>query len=136
MVQMTLPTNYEMTRNQNNVCLNACQGDATKVLCVCSAGVLRSPTMANVLNQTFGYNTRAVGTIIGFALIPLTEALICWADEIVFVDFDTYDALDVVIKEDITEYGCKITYLNIPDDYDYNDPILKDIIIQQYAASQ
>lgn len=133
---MTLPTNYEITRNQHNVCLNAYQGDAKKVVCVCSAGVLRSPTMASVLNQSLGYNTRAVGTAIGFALIPLTEALICWADEIVFTDFDTFDTLDIVIKEDIEEYGCKVTLLDIPDDYDYNDPVLRDVIIQQYATSQ
>ena len=76
------------TRNQLSNVSNYFQGNAKKVLCVCSAGLLRSPTVANVLHQELGYNTRAVGTAKEYALIPITEALVAWADEIVFVDED------------------------------------------------
>ena len=65
---------------------NPFQGKAKKVLCVCSAGLLRSPTLANVLHRQFGFNTRAVGYCQEYALIPISQALIWWADEIVFVN--------------------------------------------------
>lgn len=38
---------------------NRFQTKTKKVLCVCSAGLLRSPTLANVLNLKYGFNTRA-----------------------------------------------------------------------------
>ena len=41
---------------------NPYQGDFKKVLCVCSAGLLRSPTAAWVLsNAPFNFNTREIG---------------------------------------------------------------------------
>lgn len=42
---------------------NSAQGRFRKVLCVCSAGVLRSPTAAWVFsNAPFNCNTRSAGT--------------------------------------------------------------------------
>lgn len=42
---------------------NSAQGRFRKVLCVCSAGVLRSPTAAWVFsNAPFNFNTRSAGT--------------------------------------------------------------------------
>lgn len=63
---------------------NIYQGKFKRVLCVCSAGLLRSPTAAFVLSQEpYNYNTRAAGLIKEFALVPVDEVLIRWADEIV-----------------------------------------------------
>jgi predicted protein tyrosine phosphatase len=53
-----------------------------RVLCVCSAGLLRSPTMARVLQEEYGYNTRAAGVDFDFALVPMDWALVEWAQEI------------------------------------------------------
>ena len=78
-------------------CKNPYQGDAKKVLCVCSAGLLRSPTAAVVLNREYGYNTRACGTEVGHALIPLDETLMHWADEIVVMDRDQIGSISVTI---------------------------------------
>ena len=72
------------TKNANLVVSNPYQGDYHKVLCVCSAGCLRSPTAAVVLAQEpFNFNTRSAGVYDGMAiairLISLTPAEIAWS---------------------------------------------------------
>ena len=62
-------------------CKNPYQGDYKKILCVCSAGLLRSPTIAYVLGE-MGFNTRAAG-IYDYALISVDDVLLDWADVIV-----------------------------------------------------
>ena len=52
-------SNYNRLGNSRNIY----QGKDKRVLCVCSAGLLRSPTAANVLHKEFGYNTRACGSL-------------------------------------------------------------------------
>ena len=48
---------------------NRYQGEYKRVLCVCSAGLLRSPTAALVLSQEpYNFNTRAAGLDEAFAL--------------------------------------------------------------------
>lgn len=132
---MSLPSNYYATRNQVGVVNNPHQGNATKVLTVCSAGVLRSPTLANLLSKYFNFNCRAVGALHQFALIPISEALIDWADEIVFMDDESYDVLDQVIKEDILNASAKVITLNIPDIYDYGTVELESILLEEYSKS-
>lgn len=70
---------------------NPYQGSARRVLCVCSAGLLRSPTTAVVLaNEPFNYNTRAAGTSDEFALVPVDQALLTWANEIVCMQLEHF----------------------------------------------
>ena len=58
-------------RNRLHNATNPYQGSYKKVLCVCSAGMLRAPTAAVVLSRPpYDFNTRAVGTDLGTALIP------------------------------------------------------------------
>ena len=76
------------TKNQLAIVNNEYQGNYTRTLCVCSAGLLRSPTTAAVLQKEFGRNTRSAGTM-DYALIPISEALIMWADEIVVMEHTT-----------------------------------------------
>ena len=122
-------------RNQIGNVNNPFQGSAKKVLCVCSAGLLRSPTLANVLHRELGYNTRAVGTSQEYALTPITEAHVAWADEIVFVDDGCKVYLDKEDWELIEEWGVKVVTLDVEDKYDYNEKELKDILFQQYLAT-
>jgi predicted protein tyrosine phosphatase len=103
---------------------NPYQGKTKKVLCVCSAGLLRSPTAANVLHREYGYNTRAVG-VFDYALIILDDVHCYWADEIVVVDKD----LASYIPEKFQDI---VTILDIPDTYSYMDKELQEIIIEQY----
>lgn len=111
---------------------NRFQTDATKVLCVCSAGLLRSPTLANVLHQEYGCNTRACGTNEEFALIPMSEALIAWADLIVFVEKHLFDNLSKEVLETIEKHGTQHICLNIPDRFPWNDEELRDLLYAQY----
>ncbi len=126
---------FTATRNQMANITNPYQGSTKKVLCVCSAGLLRSPTLANVLNESLGYNTRACGTAENFALIPITEALIHWADEIVFVDEDCKAYLSEEAKEEIQIGDAKVVTLDIEDSHNYNSLTLRVSLLEEYLAS-
>lgn len=116
---------YEMNRIAN--CGNPFQGKSKKVLCVCSAGLLRSPTAAEVLSrEPFGFNTRAAGLVKQFALIPVDEVLLAWADEIVCMEIE-----HVEILREKTEKP--IICLEIEDSFRFRDPKLIKAIQRQYA---
>lgn len=123
-------------RNQLANVGNRFQTEAKKVVVVCSAGLLRSPTAANVLHIKYGFNTRAVGADKEFALIPLTQALIWWADEIVFVNRDAFLTLDREEKDELESVGVKVIILNIEDDFDWMDVSLRCAILEQYEAKR
>ena len=117
------------TRNQmHNIC-NPFQGKEKKVLTVCSAGLLRSATLQNMLIKEYGYNVRNCGTE-DYALIPISEALVKWADEIVFVNLENFNR----VRFDLEEYGLieKTIVLDIPDIYEFNNPKLVEICKSQY----
>lgn len=109
---------------------NKFQGSAKRVLCVCSAGLLRSPTAANVLHKEHGYNTRAAGIAEEYALIPVDAVLIEWADEIVWVEQKVFDTAWELF-EDKLKHKRNIV-LAIPDSFVWGDPELKAIISKQY----
>lgn len=123
--------------NMNNRlwnCKNPYQGQYRKVLCVCSAGLLRSPTAAVVLSQEpFNYNTRAAGIDKDHALIPVDKVLLSWADEIVCM---TEEQTNWVQLE--TQYyeleDREVVCLNIPDSYGYRDPELMELIKINYSG--
>lgn len=119
-------------RNQLANVGNRFQTQVKKVVVVCSAGLLRSPTAANVLHTKYGFNTRAVGADKEFALIPLTQALIWWADEIVFVNYDAFLLLDQEEKDEIESVAVKVIILKIEDDFDWMDADLRYAIQWQY----
>jgi predicted protein tyrosine phosphatase len=122
------------TRNQLYNVSNPYQGDTKKVLCVCSAGLLRSATLQNFLIKEYGYNVRNCGTDTHHALIPISEALCTWADEIVFVQKYNYDDVKLELDEIGIEES-KIKVLDIPDVYGFNDPRLIEIIKEQYNGN-
>lgn len=124
------------TRNQLANTTNPYQTTTKKVLCVCSAGLLRSPTLANVLHKELGYNTRACGSVESFALIPLSEALIHWADEIVFVDEDCKTYVDIETREEISLSRAKEVTLDIPDEYSFGSEVLEKELLRQYLLTQ
>lgn len=102
---------------------NPHQGDNKKVLCVCSAGLLRSPTLAWILsNEPFNYNTRAVGTSSDYALIVLDEVQLQWADAVVFVDEGNFQAARYDLAELIDNMEHHV--LKIPDMYQFRHPKL------------
>jgi predicted protein tyrosine phosphatase len=107
---------------------NPYQGKDKKVLFVCSAGILRSATAARLYANK--YNTRCAGTGLDYALIPLTERLMDWADEIVFVNIWNYDQANM--EFDMRAYKDYIKVLDIPDEYEHMAPELVKAFKEQY----
>lgn len=115
-------------RTAMEVSHNKYQGDYKRVLCVCSAGILRSATTALVLSQEpFNYNTRSAGVEF-YALIPVTEVLLEWAEEIVCMTKEHQDKLKLITDKPI---NC----LNIPDSYEYRNEDLIKMIKENYERS-
>lgn len=109
---------------------NMYQGDYKRVLTVCSANMLRSPTIAHVLSaEPYNFNTRSAG-IHGYALIPVTEDLLYWADEIVCAD--TEHAIHVRNQLMVYNFDKPIIDLKIPDIYEYRNPKLIELIKERY----
>jgi predicted protein tyrosine phosphatase len=123
-----------LTMNQLNVIWNKAQTKTKKVLCLCSAGVLRSPTAANVIHDLFGFNTRSAGLVDSFALIPVTESLLIWADEIVVMEQQQVDEIETKLKNVDMDLDFKrVLCLNIPDQFYWNDDELKNLIHSAYS---
>lgn len=124
---------FPVTRNRLGNAANPHQGRSKKVLCVCSAGLLRSPTTAWVLsNDPFNFNTRAVGTAKDYALVPIDGVHVAWADDIIVMD-DTQKRIVEDIVRDLDEnlgltYTPTIHVFNIPDNFGFRDPQLVEII--------
>ena len=118
---------------------NRYQGLYKRVLCVCSAGLLRSPTAAFVLaNDPYNFNTRSVGINEEFALIPIDKVHVFWANEIVVMDKRQENVVKSLIGEInwdtlIDTITTPTVYnLNIPDDFQYRDPDLIELIKTRY----
>lgn len=115
--------------------VNPHQTDAKRVLVVCSAGLLRSPTIATMLAVEFGYNTRAVGYNSDFALIVLDEVLYFWADEVVWVEPSVrHNAHRLFPWLENMKAPDKDVVLNIPDRYEFGNKELWDLALEQYKA--
>lgn len=115
---------YKETRIQNSS--NPFQGSFKKVLCVCSAGLLRSPTAALVLSQEpFNFNTRCAGLVEYYALVLVDEVLLRWADEVVCMTIEQ----ELELRE-MTDKP--IVCLKIPDSFAYRDPDLIIMIRERY----
>jgi predicted protein tyrosine phosphatase len=124
-------------RNQLGVLFNAYQGKHKKVLTVCSAGCLRSPTAAHILSsEPWNYNTRCAGTSAEYAIVPITEALIVWADVIVCMDEIQQLHINTMQNKLAEEYEAfdykQVINLDIPDNFDYRNPKLVGIMKEKF----
>lgn len=118
---------YLMNRLGNSK--NSFQGAYKRVLCVCSAGLLRSPTAAVVLSQApFNFNTRAAGIVKEYALINVDEVLLHWADEIVCMTDEQKTELEKRTQK-------PVICLGISDNYAYRDSELIDLIRTKYEEA-
>ena len=107
---------------------NPYQGSDKRLLFVCSAGLLRSATAANLFAKK-GANTRSCGSS-EYALIPISLNLIAWAEKIYFVKNSNYLEAKYIFKDykDVLEVlEKKSIVLNIDDCYNYNN---KELIKQ------
>ncbi len=120
-----------MNRSAN--CHNPFQGRFKRVLCCCSAGLLRSPTAALVLSQEpYSFNTRAAGLVSEFALVPVDDVLLDWADEIVVMTSEQERA----VRETLQDSDKAVINLQIPDNFPYRDPELIRLIRERYDLAQ
>jgi predicted protein tyrosine phosphatase len=81
--------------------------------------------MAKTLGEV-GYNTRSCGIVEEYALIPLSHALLAWADVILCAEQWQKRA----VLEEAERFGitAKVISLDIPDEYKYNHPTLVKLI--------
>lgn len=122
-------------RNRIHNSSNPYQGKFKRVLCVCSAGLLRSPTTAFVLSQEpYNYNTRAAGLVQDYALVPVDDVLLNWADEVVCMTSDQMEELCAKLGE--LGLDKKVICLNIEDNFGYRDPKLVELIRNCYDQAQ
>ena len=91
--------------------------------------MLRSATAARIYASK--YNTRAAGSAY-YALVPVSDELIAWADEIVFVNQHNRDEVDKTYELDTIGIQKSIKVLNIPDDYAHMHPKLIESFKEQY----
>ena len=109
---------------------NPYQGNEKRVLTVCSAGILRSPTAAVVLaGEPYGYNTRAAGVTDEYALIVVDDVLLHWAHEVVCME---QVHMDNLLGKFPGLPASLFVVLDIPDDYRRMDSDLIALIKQRY----
>jgi predicted protein tyrosine phosphatase len=116
---------------QYSIFLNSYQGDYKRVVCVCTAGILRSPTAALVLSRNpYNYNTRCAGVDPNCALVHVSRELLFWANEIVCME--VWHANQIFHKLTEYEFIRKVTVLDIEDKYAYRDSKLMRLIKEKY----
>jgi predicted protein tyrosine phosphatase len=119
--------------NRLGNCQNPYQGTTKKVLCVCSAGLLRSPTAAVVLSQApFNHNTRAAGISKEYALVEVDDVLLTWANEIVCMSKEQQEELLKRLAILDLDKDIQVINLDIPDSFAYRDPQLMRLIKEKY----
>src|ERR1700761_678048 len=119
--------------NRLHNCTNHYQGKYKRVLCVCSAGLLRSPTAAWVLsNEPYNFNTRACGSDGSYALFPLDIVHLTWADQIVCMSKEQEAKVTEMLKNVFQGESKEVVCLNIPDKFSYRDPELVEMIKKAY----
>lgn len=123
------------TRNQLANVNNPYQGHYKRVLFVCSAGLLRSATAAHVFSEApYNWNTRTAGASREYALNPVNEALLAWAEVVFCMEQDHFDLLSYTFRERFEKYADKIRVLSIDDMYEYRDPNLILMLKSQVDA--
>lgn len=112
------------------------QGSAKRLLFVCTAGLLRSPTCA-AEGAKRGYNTRSCGSNVAVALVPISEPLIHWADKIIFMMDENEDKVLRYLQsacnpELYTEVLTKSIIWGVEDTYDYGEDSLVWVIDKKF----
>jgi len=96
-----------------------------KVLFICSANKLRSPTAEHVFADVPDVETDSAGLNLSADLVLSPEQL-DWADVIFVMERAHRNKLSKKYKKHLTNQ--RIICLNIPDDFDYMDPTLVHIL--------
>ena len=128
---------FQLTAPYNN----HYQGRNRRWLFVCSAGLLRSPTAAQIATK-YAINARSSGTS-EYALIPLSVNLLEWAHKIVFMGQDNFDEAIATFSQLDSKNGNryyedtireKSSIWHIPDKYEYMSADLITLIEDKLNA--
>jgi predicted protein tyrosine phosphatase len=121
----------QMWRSRN--ALNSFQGPWPRVLCVCSAGLLRSPTLAWVLsNDPYNCNVRAAGSHQEYALVQVDPVLLTWAQRVVFVNPENHHR----VEQAKLALPKEVYVLDVPDRYEFRDPDLVQAIRDELERAE
>ena len=108
-------------------------GPWPRVLCVCSAAINRSPTLAWVLSRDpYCCNTIAVGSHLNKALIPISQHLLNWAEKVVFANPENAERVASMGLRTPTEQYI----LKLPDSFSYRDPGLISLIHEELTHAR
>lgn len=99
--------------------------EKTNILFVCSQNKWRSLTAEKICQKVSGYSVRSAGTEKG-ARIRVTEGLLGWADWIFVMEQKHGDRLRSKFPESLE--GKKVICLQIPDNYQYMEPELVELL--------
>lgn len=103
----------------------------TKLLFVCSRNQWRSPTAEAMFKRCEGYEARSAGTS-SSARTRVNEGHIDWADEIFVMEKRHRDVLRQQFSAALA--GKPVCVLDIPDEFQFMDPDLIDLLRQQLAS--
>ena len=97
----------------------------TNVLFVCSANRLRSPTAEQIFSTWPGIETDSAGISNG-ANVLLSSEQVEWADIIFVMEKSHRNKLNRKFRSSLK--GKRVICLDIPDDYEFMDPILVQML--------
>jgi predicted protein tyrosine phosphatase len=103
----------------------------TKLLFVCSRNQWRSPTAEALFKRHPRYEARSAGTENG-ARIKVTAGHIGWADLVFCMERKHADRLQALFPEELP--GKHLVVLRIPDNYQFMDPELIELLRTELAA--
>ena len=95
------------------------------VLFICSQNRLRSPTAEQVFANRPGFEVASAGTA-DDATVPVSPELIEWADLIFVMESAHRSRLARRFRDQLA--AKRIICLDIPDEYDYMDPVLVKLL--------
>ena len=101
-----------------------------RILFLCSQNKLRSPTAEAVFAGHPAVEVDSAG-LNNDAEVPLSEEQVEWADLILVMETAHRSRLNRKFGKSLA--GKRVVVLNIPDDYDYMDPALIDLLKQRCA---
>jgi predicted protein tyrosine phosphatase len=95
------------------------------ILFICSQNCLRSPTAEKVFSGREGFEVSSAGTS-DDAECPVSSDLIDWADEIYVMENYHRNKLNDRFGKQLQQK--KLVVLGIPDNYEYMDPALVELL--------
>jgi predicted protein tyrosine phosphatase len=101
-----------------------------RILFVCSQNKLRSPTAEAIFASHPQVEVDSAG-LNHDAVVPLSPEQVQWADLIVVMEKAHRNKLTKKFRKDLS--GKRVVVLNIPDNYEYMEPALVELIKRRCA---